>query len=256
LKYKQSDWEETNLKKPLLAGALLSTVLMISTGCNALESVTFGKGNVNEYEVEVEKDSAKELEVDLRLGAGEMNVSGGAAEWVTGDIEYNDEDMEPVVKYDLNGDRGDIVIKQKKNVNVSVGFGNIKNGWDLQLSNDVPIDLRVESGASDTNLNLSGLHLKDLKVDAGVGDVEVDLSGDWKESFDVDINTGVGETTVILPKSVGVQIKSEEGIGTSNFDGFTSSENNTYVNDAFEKSDILITVNIETGVGEVNVELE
>ncbi|WP_421383738.1 toast rack family protein [Bacillus salacetis] len=244
------------MKKQILAGAILSSVLVISTGCSPFESVTFGKGDVNEYKVEVAKDSAKELEVDLRLGAGEMNVSGGADEWVTGDIEYNNEDMEPDVKYDLNGGRGDIVIKQKKNLNVSVGFGNMKNGWDLQLNNDVPIDLRVESGASDTNLDLSGLQLTDLKVDAGVGDVEVDLSGDWKESFNVDINTGVGETTVILPESVGVQIKSEEGIGTANFDGFTSSGNNTYVNDAFETADVQITVNVETGVGEVNFELE
>lgn len=99
--------------------------------CSALESITIGKGKVNEFEVRVEKDSARDLEVNLQLGVGKMNVSGGASEWVTGDIEYSNEKMEPVVQYDLDSDKGDIVIKQKKNVNVSVGFGNMKNGWDL-----------------------------------------------------------------------------------------------------------------------------
>ncbi|WP_044023128.1 toast rack family protein [Bacillus sp. SG-1] len=242
------------MKKQLLARALLSSLFVIATGCSALETITFGKGNVNEYEVDIEKDSARDLEVNLQLGAGEMNISGGASEWITGNIEYSNETMEPVVQYDLDGDKGDIVIKQKNKVNV--GFGNMKNGWDLLLTNDVPIDLRVESGAADTNLDLRGLRLRKLKVDAGVGDVEVDLSGDWQESFDVDIDTGVGKTTVILPKSVGVQIKSEEGVGKANFDGFTSSRNNTYVNEAFETADVIITVKVETGVGEVNFQLK
>ncbi|MGF2614853.1 hypothetical protein FZC84_08390 [Rossellomorea vietnamensis] len=242
------------MKKKVWAGALLGAVLVISTGCSLIESETFGKGNLNEYKVKVEKDEVKELEVDLRLGAGELNVSGGASEWVTGEIQYNNEDMEPQVKYDSNGDKGDVVIKQKKDFNVSVGFGNVENTWDLQLSDDLPIDLRVDSGASDTNLDLRGLQLSDLKVDAGVGDIEVDLSSDWKESFDVDINTGIGETTVILPKDAGVEIKSDEGIGTSNYNGFTSTGKNTYVNEAYETAAVIITVNVDTGIGEVNFE--
>lgn len=120
----------------------------------------------------------------------------------------------------------------------------------------MPIDLHVESGVADTNLDLRGLQLRELRVDAGVGDVEVDLSGDWQESFDVDIDTGVGETTVILPESVGIQIKSEEEVGKAIFDGFTSYRNNTYVNEAFETADVIITIKVETGVGEVNFELE
>lgn len=244
------------MKKQLLTGILLSSVLVISTGCTAFESITFGKGSVEEYKVEVKKDSASELGVDLQLGAGEMNVSGGADEWVTGEIEYNDDKLKPVVEYDLSGNRGEVVIKQKNNMNINVGFGNMKNGWDLQLSNDLPVDLHVQSGASDTNLDLSGIQLANLKVDAGVGDIKVDLSGEWRESFDVDINTGVGETTVILPKNAGVKIRSQEGVGKSNFDGFTSNGNNTYVNDAFESADVIITVNVETGVGEVDFRLE
>lgn len=244
------------MKKKVWAGALLGAAVVISAGCGVLESETFGKGTLNEYKVKVEKDDAKELEVDLRLGAGEMNVSGGSEEWVTGQIQYNNEDMEPQVKYELNGDHGDIVIKQKKDIDVSAGFGNVKNTWDLQLSDDTPIDLRVNSGASDTNLDLRGMMLSGLKVDAGVGDVDVNLSGNWKESFDVDIDTGIGETTVILPKEAGVRIQSEEGIGTSNFDGFTSIDKNTYVNDAFETAEVIITVHVETGIGEVNFEIE
>ncbi|WP_252183676.1 toast rack family protein [Rossellomorea vietnamensis] len=244
------------MKKKVWAGALLGAAVVISTGCGVFESETFGKGTLNEYKVEVEKDDAKELEVDLRLGAGEMNVSGGSAEWVTGQIQYNNEDMEPQVKYDQSGNKGDIVIKQKKDIDVGAGLGNVKNSWDLQFSNKVPIDLRVNSGASDTNLDLRGMMLSGLKVDAGVGDVDVNLSGDWKDSFDVDIDTGIGETTVILPKEAGVRIQSEEGIGKSNFYGFTSIGKNTYVNDAFDTAEIIITVNVETGIGEVNFEIE
>ncbi|MYL53619.1 hypothetical protein GLW08_09750 [Pontibacillus yanchengensis] len=75
----------------------------------------------------------------------------------------------------------------------------------------------MNTGSSDTFLNLSGLNLSDLSIHTDVGEMDVDLSGNWKESFDVELNTGVGDTHVVLPKGVGVIIDSSKGIGESNF---------------------------------------
>ena len=83
--------------------------------------------------------------------------------------------------------------------------------------------LSVDSGVSSTELDLQGLMLEKLDINAGVGDLYVDLGGDaWENSFETNITTGVGEATVILPSEVGVKIKSEKGLGTSNVVGFIS----------------------------------
>ncbi|WP_160909452.1 hypothetical protein [Pontibacillus yanchengensis] len=61
------------------------------------------------------------------------------------------------------------------------------NEWDVNLTKDIPLQLNVNIGASDTSLNLSGLQLSELSIHSGVGEMDVDLSGTWKDSFNVDL---------------------------------------------------------------------
>ncbi len=242
------------MKKQLMVGAVLGTVLFLVTGCGTF--TVLGNDDTLSEEIIVEKDKAKELEVELNLGVGEMNITGGSDEWITGEIEYTDKKFKPELSYDLDGDTGEILVEQEKKINVYFGRNNEKNVWDLQLNDEVPIRLEVNSGATDTNLTLSGLQLSELSVNAGVGDIDVDLSGEWKESFDVTLETGVGETTVILPKGVGVKVKSEEGVGSSNYEGLISQGDGVYVNELYEEADVMINIMAETGVGEITFKEE
>ncbi|MRH44518.1 hypothetical protein GH741_17885 [Aquibacillus halophilus] len=244
------------MKKQLLLGCIVGFGLLTVVGCGSLNPINAVVGDIEKDEIVVKKDQATELEMELDLGAGEMHVTGGANDWITGEIEYNSSKLKPKVSYDLDGKTGKASIKQKKNVNLNVEFGEHKNRWYLQLTDDIPMDLQVDVGASDTKLDLRGIQLTELNLDAGVGDIEVDLSGDWQESFDATIHTGIGETTVILPKDVGVKVVSEKGIGTADFTGFISQGDNVYVNEAYETADVVIMVEAEMGIGEANFKLK
>lgn len=244
------------MKKNLILALMIPATLMWIAGCS---SVVIGKENIGKADVSkihVEKDKAKELDIVLNVGAGKLNVAEGASEWVEGEIQYNVKELKPKVTYKKSGKTGEIVIEQSNKELSGINIGNIKNDWDLELSNDVPIDLEVNTGASDTKLNLQGLKLSNLDVSSGVGNVTVDLSGDWKESFDVDLKMGVGQSTIILPVDVGVKIKSTKGIGHADFEGFISKGNGVYVNEAYEKADVKIDVDTDLGIGEANFVLE
>jgi predicted membrane protein len=239
------------MNKKVVVGLLISANLMWMAGCS---SIAFGKEN--DSKIHIKKDKAEQLDITLNVGAGELHVSEGAKDWVEGEILYNAKDLKPKVKYKKSGSTGKVTIEQsKKNFN-GIKLGNVKNSWDLELNDDVPMDLEVNVGAANTNLDLSGLQLKNLNVNAGVGDVTVDLSGDWAESFDVNLEMGVGESTIILPSNVGVRIKSTKGIGTADFKGFISKGNGVYVNEAYDSADVMIDVNTELGIGEANFVLE
>ncbi|MBS4190573.1 hypothetical protein KHA94_10305 [Bacillus sp. FJAT-49705] len=239
------------MTRKLVLGIIIAANLLWITGCSS--SVN---GKEKDFEIHVQKDKAEKLDITLDAGIGEINVSGEAKDWAEGVIEYNIDDLKPKVKYKHTGNTGKMTIEQSDGKVLGIKKGRIKNTWDLQLTNDVPINLKVKTGATETDLDLQGLKLSKLDIDGGVGDITVDLSGDWQESFDVDLEMGVGRSTIILPKDVGVKIISSKGIGQSNFNGFISEGNGVYVNEAFENADVKIVVNTELGVGEANFELE
>ncbi|MGX6443402.1 toast rack family protein [Neobacillus sp. K501] len=238
--------------KKVLLGVMAASVMVFASGCGI-----FAKGNEDSSNVNIDKDKAKELQLELNIGAGELNVSQGADEWVEGSIVYTNKKWEPVVSYERKGKKGIAVIEQEhEGIFNNVKIGEIKNTWDLKLNDQVPIDLQVNSGASETKLDLNGLKIKDLEVNAGVGDITIDLSGKWKESFDVSLDMGVGQSTIILPSDVGVKIEISKGIGEAELSGFISKGNGVYVNEAFEDADVVINVSTELGVGEAEFKLE
>lgn len=237
------------MKKSLLVGCVIVATLFITTGCN-----TVFTGKEREESISVKKDIAEELDVELNLGVGELTVTKGAKDWVEGTVKYNVNDLEPKVTYKHRNHKGEVVIKQKELTVLDIS--NIKNEWDLELSDAIPMNLTVNSGASDTRLDLQGFQLESLDINTGVGDLAVDLGGDWKKSFEANIETGVGETTVILPSKVGVKITTDKGIGTTNIEGFISKGNGVYVNEAYKDADVILTVHTDTGIGDVTFELD
>lgn len=230
-------------------GVVMGTSALLLSGCFSVFP-----SKMREEAILVEKDKAKALEVDIELGVGEMNVSSGAKEWVEGKADYNIKKLAPHVNYEKHGDTGEVEIKHKGST--KLGLSNIKNTWAIQLNDEIPMDLSVETGAAIANLDLQGLQLEQLDIEAGVGDLTVNLGGDWTKSFTTNIETGVGQTTVILPSKVGVKLTTEKGIGSSNVEGLVSKGNGVYVNDAYDKADVVLEINSELGVGDITFKLD
>jgi hypothetical protein len=88
----------------------------------------------------------------------------------------------------------------------------------------------------------------------GAGKTTVDLTGDYAKGFDSSIQGGVGEATVELPSEVGVKAKAQGGLGKINAEGL-KKVGDSYVNDAYGESDVTLNVNVQGGVGEVNLEV-
>ena len=237
------------MKKPLLYGLIISATLLGLSGCSL-----FVTEEDKEEAISVKKDKAKELDIELNLDVGEITVQKGAKEWVEGSAKYNLKKLKPQVQYDLHRDIGEVIIEHRDQKRFKIS--EIKNEWNLKLTDEIPLNLSINTGAAMANLDLRGLKIAELDVETGVGELSIDLRGDWKRSFKVDIETGVGQTTVHLPSEIGVKITIDKGIGSTNVVGFISKGDNVYVNEAYEGADVILTVNAEMGVGEVSFELD
>jgi hypothetical protein len=235
------------MKKRLFMGVIAVSLLVLTSGCGLLAS---GEGKAGASTISIEKNKAKEMELELNIGVGKLTVENGAEDWVEGSIDYS-KNLKPKVSYKLKGDKGIGVIDQGNGKLDTINIGEVKDKWELKLNDEIPMDLTVNSGASETNLDLKGLLLSELEVNAGVGDITVDLGGNWTESFDVSLKMGVGKTTILLPTDVGVKIESTKGIGTAEFGDLISKGDGVYVNEAYEDAEVIINIKTDLGVGEV-----
>lgn len=237
--------------KKLLVVLLIATVLGF-TAKFAMGAI-FGAGKEKDFIIE--KDKAKSLDVEMNLGVGKLLVTGGTEEWLEGTVVENKK-FKPELTYHLSGKKGKAIVEQQKSGFWNFSFGKAENNWKIALTDEIPVDLQVNAGVSDTELDLRGIELSHLEVGGGIGDIKINLGGKREKSFQTVLNLGVGKTTIILPKDVGVKITADKGIGNLDMDGFTKKNSNVYVNQAFEDSDVVIDIEAKMGIGEVKIRQE
>ena len=198
-------------------------------------------------------ENAQSVVAHLRMGAGELNLTGGADALLEADFDYNVADWEPEVSYDVSGDTGELTVEQGSGEDGRFG-GEARNEWNLRFNDEVPTDLRVEMGAGESALDLDSLTLTGLDLEMGAGKTTMDLTGDYGQDLDASIEGGVGEATVMLPSEVGVRVRAEVGLGKINAEGL-QREGDSYVNDAYGDSDVSLEVDVQGGVGAIKLEV-
>ena len=210
-------------------------------------------GEMQRDSQKVQPENAQSVRAHLKIGAGELNVSGGADALMEAEFAYNVADWKPDVSYDVSGDTGQLSVEQGSGQDVRPG-GDARNEWDVLFSDELPTDLRVQMGAGESSLDLDSLTLTGLDLQMGAGKTTVDLTGDYTSDFDASIQGGVGEATVMLPGEIGVRAKAEGGLGNINAKGL-KKEGDSYVNEAYGSSDVTLEVDVQGGVGQINLEV-
>ncbi|OGD17296.1 MAG: hypothetical protein A2V76_07940 [Candidatus Aminicenantes bacterium RBG_16_63_14] len=210
--------------------------------------------NVRTETQTVSLEGAARAEVGLHMGAGELRVRGADQEpLLQASFEFNRDRNRPEVDYRLFGDKGILQVRHARRRGFN--FGTTRNRWDLNLSRAVPLDLDINLGAGQSDLDLRGLELQRLDIDMGVGEMTLNLQGPHKAGFRVKIDGGVGSGKIALPFEVGVRIKVDGGIGSVDTRGLTK-QGGAYVNDAYGRSDVTIEMDIDVGIGSLDLRCE
>jgi hypothetical protein len=209
-------------------------------------------GELQEDFRSVKLQGAKSAEIELDFGAGELEVFGGAEELMEGVFQYNIELWKPEIENQMTESKAFLSVRQGNSSGIPAGNG--KNFWDISLNEKIPIDLIVDIGAGEGDLHLQSLNLRSLNIDMGVGDLSVDLSGFYSEDVEVLIDGGVGSTTVYLPRDIGVMVHVDKGIGSINSRDFIKKGDHL-VNEAYGKTENVVRVDIDTGIGSITLKL-
>jgi hypothetical protein len=233
--------------------AMMAATAVIAGACGTQRGGTQQVGKLQRESKSVDPKNAQSARAQLKMGAGELNVTGGADQLMEGEFSYNVSDWKPKVSYDVSGEEGELIVKQRSAEGADFS-GDARNEWDISLNDELPTDLVVQLGAGESDLDLDSLALTGLDLQMGAGKTTVDLTGDYAQSFDASIEGGVGEATILLPSDVGVKAKAEGGLGKINAKGL-QKVGNSYVNDAYGESDTNLSVDVQGGVGQINLEV-
>lgn len=240
----------------------LKSMFIVLISLMLLMSACAGTGEVEDLRTESETvplDNAGAVVAEISMGAGELTLHAGTPALMEANFTYNVAVWRPEVDYsvDQSGEEniGRLFVRQPAEVEFDSNLTNFRYQWEVHLNNEVPIDLRVELGAGNANIDASELDLTALDIAAGAGNVTVDLSGERQRDLAASIRGGVGSLTVLLPGDAGVKVDVSGGLGQVVATGLSRNEDGSFVNAAFDTAENTIVLDIEGGVGEINLEV-
>src|SRR5215217_2156067 len=237
----------------ILSIFMMAATVVLAGACSTQGGGTPQVGKMQHDSKSVDPKNAQSARAQLKMGAGELNVTGGADRLMEGDFSYNVSEWKPEVSYDVSGKKGELLVEQGSSNGGDLS-GGARNEWDISMNDEVPTDLVVRLGAGESDLDLDSLTLTGVDVRMGAGKTTVDLSGVYTRNLDATIEGGVGQATVLLPSEIGVKAKAAGGLGKINAKGL-SKVGDSYVNDAYGESDVNLSVDVKGSVGEINLKV-
>ncbi len=229
-----------------IAITLIGALLLVSCSSDARV------GALQNESQSVELGDAGAARVEINMGAGNLEVTGGAAKLMEANFTYNVARLKPEVGYT----RGALVISQPdiEGLPVLRDLGDFRNEWNLRLQQNVPMDLSVEIGGGSSDLRLAGLSLTRLVVKVDAGTSTLDLNGDWRHDLDITIDASAADMTVLLPGDVGVRLVVDPGAALIEAPGL-QREGNVYTHAAYGRSGATLHVDLTAGIGRIGLAL-
>ena len=124
--------------------------------------------------------------------------------------------------------------------------------WDVGLAANIPVDLRLDTGANRSHVDLSALRIRRLELHTGASETTVQLPASGAVSAHVE--AGLASVTLIVPAGVAARVASQMAIGKTQVDesrfprsigGWASSD--------YESATNRVEITVSGGIGTVRV---
>jgi hypothetical protein len=228
-----------------LCASLAVVATLLSAGCREIHAP---EETTRRESKSIDRGGAESVSVEIHLGAGELDIHGGAQSLMDATFRYSSSSGAPEVKYNVVGRHGRLIIRQDSS-HIS---GHHGNDWDLRLNQDIPMDVSVQHGAGASRLDLGSVQVRNVDVEMGAGELKLDLTGQPKRDMEVRVRGGVGEATIRLPRSAAIEVDAHGGIGEIQASGL-EKRGDRYVNDVPAADHKRILVNVRGGIGGIHL---
>lgn len=193
------------------------------------------------------------LELRIDLGVDNLNLSPGRG---SGDLVHANVEMAPSMNLEadhrVQAGRNIVRLGTQSRSLFSLPFGSKQVGtWQVLVNQVVPLDLIVDAGVGNSELDLVGTNLEHLDFNAGVGNVHIALPR--HTTYRAAIDGGVGQLTLVVDPTSPIIIRVDTGIGSVRIPTSFRQEGRVYYSPGYEPGLAASEITIDAGIGAIHV---
>lgn len=190
----------------------------------------------------------------VHFGAGALNLSGGASSDRLFQGEFTG-GLDRRVR--RQGDRLDVEMRIPSSGWMAIFGPRSRSGafqWKVALNEQVPVELEVESGASEMQLDLERLQVKKIRLQTGASSSVITLPAKAGH-VQASIESGAASVNLHVPQGVAGRIRARGGLAdiqvdTSRFQG----GGDRYESPDFATAEHRVDIDVQTGMGSVRID--
>lgn len=241
-----------------LAGVILALTLYASVSAttnlfhNDLHFIIDDENNVS-YDTtnffQVYNDSIKTATLNFNGGAGSFKILTPTDNL----IEFHAEGIEGNYKLNRNDNGSHSQLDfDMKNTKIKFGKNNYKNSVEMSLNPKPEWELNFDVGAASVDLDLTPYKVNKVDVNMGAAALNIKF-GNLADVVRFKLDAGASDIDILIPDSVGCEIKSDAALSSKHYEGFTKITKDLYRSENFEKYSKKIYIDIDCGVSSIDV---
>jgi uncharacterized phage-associated protein len=206
--------------------------------------------SIGTYQYDEDMDtSVMKVTAIVQLRAGNLKVSSEARQLVSAKLDFWK--RKPITSSEYSGFDSSTTIEIRDKEREWKGWSWRAWGakdWEIQLTNRVPVDLRIYAKATDAELDLSDLRVTNLNLETKAGNFDIKL-GDMVDQMNGTIESDASRLHLLIPEDVGLRIENHSRLTSTSFSDLSILKyDNVYETSNFEQAPRKVTLSLEGSV--------
>ncbi|MDO8491252.1 MAG: LiaF-related protein, partial [Dehalococcoidia bacterium] len=235
---------------------LLSIVVVLGIGI-AMSAMQGGTLTTNTSISEPRGDLSR-VEVEIDFGAGNLaldSLVNNRGNLVEGDAEHTGWGRDGGIVKEIERRSGVGILKlSQESATWFFSGGDRSDTWHIHLSPDIPMELTLKTGASDSEIDLSKLKVTKLNIQTGMSQLSLTLPEAAGRTTIAAIKAGAADVKITVPQNVAARIIAQTGLSSTNIDEKRFPRTGAYYQSPnYEDATNRVDLQVEGGVANLRI---
>ncbi len=231
---------------------LVWPTFIIAMGVWTLIAAQKGPEALETEELTLPLEGAASAKLTVAFGAGQFHINGNtnANDLLSGTFVGGIES-----KVRQEGDFTKVKLQPRSDdfVHVIMPWSWGARNWEFGLNKNVDWQLKLEMGASDAQVDLTDVKVTDLKVETGASNTNITLPANAGVTH-VDLDGGAASVTFTVPEGVAARIQVDSGLSSIDIDRTRFPRvGDYYKSDDYETAANKVDINADFGAGSLSI---